>query len=94
MGVTMTNKMARIWPGGPTAFDAHQYTSLLGLTFALFHAIILFHAGALLGHRRHLALPDGLPHLARLDHPAGADSQAPPCACSTSFVEGSLSRRA
>lgn len=41
MGVSMTNKMARIWPGGPTAFDAHQYTSLLGITFALFHAIIL-----------------------------------------------------
>ncbi len=41
MGVAMTNKMARIWPGGPTAFDAHQYTSLLGITFALFHAIIL-----------------------------------------------------
>ncbi|MDQ7030206.1 MAG: ferric reductase-like transmembrane domain-containing protein [Ardenticatenia bacterium] len=40
-GVMMTNKMARVWPGGPTAFDLHQYTSLLGLTFALFHAIIL-----------------------------------------------------
>lgn len=40
-GVMMTNKLARLWPGGPTAFDAHQFTSLLGLAFALFHAIIL-----------------------------------------------------
>jgi predicted ferric reductase len=33
--------MARVWPGGPTAFDLHQFTSLLGLAFALFHGIIL-----------------------------------------------------
>jgi len=40
-GLIITNKMARIWPGGPTAFDLHQFTSLLGLAFALFHAMIL-----------------------------------------------------
>ena len=40
-GLIITNKMARVWPGGPTAFDLHQYTSLLGLAFALFHALIL-----------------------------------------------------
>ncbi len=40
-GLVLTNKMARIWPGGPTAFDLHQYTSLLGLAFALFHGLIL-----------------------------------------------------
>ncbi len=32
---------ARVWPGGPIAFDLHQYTSLLGLAFALFHALVL-----------------------------------------------------
>lgn len=37
----MTNKLARAWPGGPTAFDLHQHTSLLGLGFALFHGLIL-----------------------------------------------------
>jgi predicted ferric reductase len=37
----MTNKLARMWPGGPTSFDLHQYSSLLGLAFALFHALIL-----------------------------------------------------
>jgi predicted ferric reductase len=40
-GLTISNRLARIWPGGPTAFDLHQYTSLLGLGFALFHALIL-----------------------------------------------------
>lgn len=40
-GVMITNKLARMWPGGPTAFDLHQYTSLLGLAFGLFHALIL-----------------------------------------------------
>lgn len=41
MGLIMTNKLARVWPGGPTAFDLHQHASLLGLAFALFHGLIL-----------------------------------------------------
>ncbi len=41
MGVMITNKMAKIWPGIPPAYELHQYTSLLGLGFALFHALIL-----------------------------------------------------
>ena len=41
LGVMITNKMARVWPGGPTAFDLHQHTSLLGLALSLFHALIL-----------------------------------------------------
>ncbi|HTP06976.1 MAG TPA: hypothetical protein VMP08_01905 [Anaerolineae bacterium] len=40
-GLIITNKLARLWPGGPIAFDLHQFTSLLGLAFALFHALIL-----------------------------------------------------
>ena len=40
-GLLMTNKLARLWPSGPTAFMLHQHTSLLGLGFALFHALIL-----------------------------------------------------
>jgi len=40
-GLIITNKMARIWPGAFTAFDLHQFTSLLGLGFAAFHALIL-----------------------------------------------------
>lgn len=41
LGLLITNKLARLWPGGPAAFDLHQYVSLLGLGFALFHATIL-----------------------------------------------------
>jgi predicted ferric reductase len=41
LGLSITNKLARVWPGGPTAFDLHQHASLLGLAFALFHALIL-----------------------------------------------------
>jgi len=40
-GLLMTSRVARAWPGGPAAFDLHQHASLLGLTFALFHALIL-----------------------------------------------------
>jgi len=41
LGLGMTNRLARIWPGGPLAFDLHQHTSLLGLAFALLHALVL-----------------------------------------------------
>ena len=41
MGIIITNKMAQIWPGVPPAYEIHQYTSLLGMGFALFHALIL-----------------------------------------------------
>src|SRR5437868_3897044 len=41
LGVSITNKLARRWPGAPTAFDLHQYTSLLGWAFAIFHVLIL-----------------------------------------------------
>jgi predicted ferric reductase len=40
-GLTITNKMARLWPGAPTAFAVHEFVSLLGLAFAMFHALIL-----------------------------------------------------
>ncbi len=41
MGLLVTNKFARVWPGGPLAVELHQFTSLLGLAFALFHGIVL-----------------------------------------------------
>ena len=40
-GLLITNRLARLWPGGPTAFDLHQYISLLGLGFVVFHVLIL-----------------------------------------------------
>jgi predicted ferric reductase len=41
LGVGITNKMARLWPGAPAAFAIHEYVSLLGLAFAAFHGLIL-----------------------------------------------------
>jgi len=41
LGLTITNKMARIWPGAPAAFAIHEYVSLLGLAFSIFHGLIL-----------------------------------------------------
>ncbi len=41
LGLMITNKMARLWPGGPVAFDLHQHASLLALVATLFHALIL-----------------------------------------------------
>jgi predicted ferric reductase len=40
-GLLMSGRLARLWPGGPTAFELHQHASLLGLALALFHALIL-----------------------------------------------------
>lgn len=40
-GLLITSKLAPLWPGGPTAFELHQHTGLLGLAFALFHGLIL-----------------------------------------------------
>ncbi len=44
-GVLISNRLARLWPGGPTAFALHEYTSLLAVAFTVFHV------GILLGNR-------------------------------------------
>jgi predicted ferric reductase len=41
LGLMMTTKLARLWPGGPATFALHQHASILGLAFGLFHALIL-----------------------------------------------------
>ena len=41
LGLGLSNKLARLWPGAPAAFAIHEYVSLLGTAFALFHALIL-----------------------------------------------------
>jgi predicted ferric reductase len=40
-GLVITNRMAKLWPGGPAAFELHQHVSLLAIAFALFHGLIL-----------------------------------------------------
>jgi len=41
LGLAITNRVARQWPGASTAFAIHQYTSLLGLIFAAYHGLVL-----------------------------------------------------
>jgi predicted ferric reductase len=41
LGLTMTSRLARIWPGGPAAADLHQFVSLLALALVTFHVVIL-----------------------------------------------------
>jgi predicted ferric reductase len=41
LGLGMTSKMARLWPGAPASFAIHEYVSLLGLAFAIFHGLVL-----------------------------------------------------
>lgn len=41
LGLIMTNKMARVWPGVPPTFAIHEYVSLLGIGFSIFHAFVL-----------------------------------------------------
>lgn len=41
LGLSITNRLARVWPGGPTASDLHEHASLLGLVFGALHALVL-----------------------------------------------------
>lgn len=40
-GLMMGTRLSANWPGGASTFELHQHTSLLGLLFAVFHALIL-----------------------------------------------------
>jgi predicted ferric reductase len=41
LGLAMTSRAARLWPGGPLAFDMHGHAAFLGLGFALLHPLAL-----------------------------------------------------
>lgn len=40
-GLLISSKASRIWPGAFTAVDLHNFTSVLGLSFAVFHMFVL-----------------------------------------------------
>ena len=40
-GLSITSKTARKWPGMSWSFGLHRYTTLLGLGFAVMHALVL-----------------------------------------------------
>lgn len=41
LGTGITNKLGSLWPGLPSTIELHQYTSILGLMFGIFHGLIL-----------------------------------------------------
>ena len=41
LGLSITNRMARVWPGGPVVGDLHEHASLLGLVFGMLHPLVL-----------------------------------------------------
>lgn len=42
MGLLITTRIGKTWPGMKTSSDLHQYISILGLFFTGFHGIMLF----------------------------------------------------
>ncbi len=40
-GLIITNRLVRLWNGGPTAVELHQFTTWLALALTVFHALIL-----------------------------------------------------
>ncbi|MDR7435975.1 MAG: ferric reductase-like transmembrane domain-containing protein [Armatimonadota bacterium] len=41
LGLLASSRLSRLWPGGSLAVDIHQFTSLLAIAFAFFHALVL-----------------------------------------------------
>jgi predicted ferric reductase len=41
LGSGITNKLGSLWPGLPSTIELHEYTSILGLAFGIFHGLIL-----------------------------------------------------
>ncbi len=57
LGLAITNKMARAWPGGPTFAALHEHTSWLGLVLSAFHALILLADGYIGYNLNQLLIP-------------------------------------
>jgi predicted ferric reductase len=60
LGLLQSTKFARKWPGPAEAFELHRYASLLGLSFTLFHALVLAGDSRLSGQAGMLLMPFGL----------------------------------
>jgi len=41
LGLLLSTRFAKEWPGNASAFALHEQTSLLGLAFGLFHSLVL-----------------------------------------------------
>jgi predicted ferric reductase len=41
LGLAVTKRIGRVWPGGPALTDLHEYVSLLGIGMSLLHVVSL-----------------------------------------------------
>src|SRR5262245_19161548 len=41
LGLAVTKKIGRVWPGGPALTDLHEYASLLGIGLTFLHIVSL-----------------------------------------------------
>jgi predicted ferric reductase len=41
LGLSMTSKLARAWPGGPAAYDLHRFCTQASLACAVLHTLLL-----------------------------------------------------
>lgn len=41
LGLLISDKLSKSWPGAAAAFAVHEFVSLLGIAFAIFHALVL-----------------------------------------------------
>jgi predicted ferric reductase len=57
LGLAITNKLARAWPGGPTFAALHEHTGWLGLVLSAFHALILLGDGYIGYNLNQLLIP-------------------------------------
>ncbi len=57
LGLAITNKMARAWPGGPTYNALHEHAAWLGLVLSAFHGFILLFDGYLSYNLTQLLIP-------------------------------------
>lgn len=66
LGLLLSTRLARTWPGAAAAFQVHQHASVLGLGFALFHGLVLLADRHLAPTLLQLALPFGVPGALRV----------------------------
>ena len=57
MGLLMSTKTTRLWSTGPTILVMHEFTSIIAVLFALFHALILLGDAYIKSNLLHILTP-------------------------------------
>jgi predicted ferric reductase len=60
LGLLLSGRVARTWPGQVEAYELHRYSALLGLSFTLFHVFVLVGDPRMSGEPALLLVPFGI----------------------------------